>query len=273
MDSKVDDEVIYHFTTLSTALEKILYNGTLRLGQLMGTNDPNEFKDWIPTIALTGDLRYLQPKEIEELFNGAKKRAQLICFSEDRDPPKRPESGLDFHMAPFKSKYYLGYYRPRMWAQYAENHKGLCLGFNKKKLLNKIKQHCSETGEIIAKSVEYGNDYVQNNALTLDLGEIQSDYDKFIKEHQRKYLKELFFNKSIDWRDETEFRILYLPFDFKEQRDSTFIDIHDCIETIIVGINFPKVYIPSLINLKKGYPNTTLKSLKYYNDKIYLDSF
>ena len=37
-------EDIFHYTKMETALEKILFEGRLRLGQMGFTNDPREFK-------------------------------------------------------------------------------------------------------------------------------------------------------------------------------------------------------------------------------------
>lgn len=267
--NKDDNEVIYHFTSLSTALEYMLYNGELRLSPFVNTNDPREIDDWAPTINMTGGIKQLSMEEIKESFNEAKNKAKVICFSEDRIPPQPKAYGVDMHMAPFREKYYKGYYRPRMWAQYTENHKGVCLGINKRKLVDKIQGLLGQTGDVIAKSVNY-SDYSPEllSALTVDIGEYELDKEKFIKAQREKYLDYLFFEKSIDWKDEAEFRILYIPHKFSGKEDYLFVDIKDCIETIIIGIYFPEVYIPSLIQLKKEkYPKVRIERLENYNGR------
>ncbi|MDR7000995.1 DUF2971 domain-containing protein [Neobacillus niacini] len=274
MNHGTNDEMIYHFTSLSTAIEHILYNGTLRLSPFTGTNDPKENKDWIPTLALTGDIRHLQIEEIKSIFNEKKAGASLICFSEDRVPPPLSSLGMNAHMAPFRDKYYKGYYRPRMWAQYADNHKGFCLGFNKERLIREARRLFEPSGRIIEGSVSYSEyNSEQYSAFTLDLKAFQLDREKYIQQHQEKYLKYLFFEKAIDWKDESEFRVLYLPNVPKEQKSPHYIDIEGCIETIIVGYEFPEVYIPSLLSLKKyKYPNAKLNQLKYHNGQPVLTS-
>lgn len=268
-------EVIYHYTSLSTALEYILFNGTLRLSPLIETNDPKETKEWIPTLDLSGKFQRFSMEEIKSEFNSIKNEAKIICFSEDRTPPQTSKYEIDVHLVPVRKNYYKGYYRPRMWAQYADNHKGLCLGFNKKSLINKIRKQFESSGMIVADSVSYSDHISEHySAITLDLEKFQLCGKSFIKQHYERYMKTIFFEKSIDWKDESEYRVLYLPIDSDKQKVSYLIDIKDCIETIIVGNDFPEVYKPSLICLKKEkYPNVALEQLKYYNGKPLLTPF
>ncbi|MBF4337287.1 hypothetical protein [Vibrio anguillarum] len=38
------EDALFHFTRKETALEHILFNRTLRMGEFSGTNDPQEYK-------------------------------------------------------------------------------------------------------------------------------------------------------------------------------------------------------------------------------------
>ena len=85
-----------------------------------------------------------------------------------------------------------GFCIPSMWGHYSDKGNGVCMVFNKKKLLA-----CCSKG-MYHDSVEYRKNYDPD---------IEVDNTN-IDEYLRLYKKKLFFRKSIDWAPEQEYRII-----------------------------------------------------------------
>lgn len=99
--------IVYYFTSAKYGIEN-LKNRRLKVSDFSNVNDPFEL--------LGIELR---DKDVRKAVNFEKsqisKRYGLLCFSEDK-------------------------YNPVQWAHYAENHKGVCLGFDiPEKKLKKVK--------------------------------------------------------------------------------------------------------------------------------------
>jgi hypothetical protein len=83
------EELIYHYTSASTAAEHILRAGTLRLGTYEGTNDPKEAKAWQFSLGTNEDrdLGKYKYQETGQRFSALlKSNAKLACFATDSDP-------------------------------------------------------------------------------------------------------------------------------------------------------------------------------------------
>jgi Protein of unknown function (DUF2971) len=110
---------IYHYTKLSTAIEFILPSMTLRTNFLNKMNGPKENQRWsfgsvnvpyeslYPELNSNIDRNVAHFDSIYKLGEEIKSKIQAICF--------------------VYSNEYEGYENEMMWAQYAENHKGICL--------------------------------------------------------------------------------------------------------------------------------------------------
>ena len=110
---------IYHYTKLSTAIEFILPSMLLKTNFLNKMNGPKENQRWffgginVPYDTLYSDIDPVTNKDeayfgsVYRLGEEIKSKIQAICF--------------------VYSDRYMGYENEMMWAQYAENHKGICL--------------------------------------------------------------------------------------------------------------------------------------------------
>lgn len=121
---------LFHYTTREKALEHILPTRRLRFGRLPRTNDPREFGGvWFGIAGHGGDDEDLTARdpfelmaEADELLRG---KVHLLCLTEDQ-PSRRGE----------QPRYGTGPQRARMWAQYSENHTGVCLCFDGQRLID-----------------------------------------------------------------------------------------------------------------------------------------
>jgi hypothetical protein len=114
---------LYHYTSREGAFEHILQTQTLRIAPFIHMNDPREAMDWKITMARFSGYPQSQVDADGAEFNAAlKRRSKVVCFSEDDLAAAAP---------PDLAR---GWAHPRMWAQYAGNHTGACLIFDKEAL-------------------------------------------------------------------------------------------------------------------------------------------
>lgn len=196
-----DFDPIYHFTSFESAV-KILASQSLRYGQLKSMNDPNEsFRQvYFQCNWNPDDDNYKKLGKAKEEI----KLYQQISFS--CNTPKRH-----------------GFQLQNMWGNYGDKGYGVCLVFNKDLLVKNI--HKKYYGKI-----RYLTDY--NPAITIlqDKNIIESDYSF------KKHVRSLFFNKSIEWKCEQEFRIVQHFSDMSEH----YLRLQDCWNDAIKAIIFDR---------------------------------
>lgn len=247
----MQNESLFHYTRLSTFLENILPNLSLKWGSIQKTNDPLENSVSIARICnspkfdqgnienLNQQFEYLNTvldsKRIIENF-------KVLCFSQSTQ---------------LRNKSIHGYNMPRMWAQYADDHRGICVEFDKKKLIEKVKESFNP--------VYYGNVKYRINST-----KIEFDKDKLFSEDTvRKFLirfkKELFFTKHCDWSGEREFRFLYIG------TDEYVVHLKKYIKAIYLGLNFNRAYYPLIRYYNNHYKiplyHIGISGLNYVKEK------
>jgi hypothetical protein len=180
---------IYHYTKLNTAIEFILPSMTLRTNFLNKMNGPKENQKW-SFGGINIDYEGMYPetysdethiKHQEKLGGEIKSKIQALCF--------------------VHSDKYKGYENEMMWAQYSENHKGVCLEFDTELLIEENK-HID-----IFKFENISYDLKENVSLYWDLSlSKEENIDNIIKRH----FKLLFLSKSHYWEKEFEKRLMII---------------------------------------------------------------
>jgi hypothetical protein len=228
---KNSDRYVYHYTKPEKALEYILKGRTLLLNSFLATNDPKESKTWQLTPWTTNSsppdsfVDEALPKEISDAL---KRTVHLACFC--TDAPGLSGNHLDDILL-------RGLARPRMWAQYAQDHKGFCLVFDREKLLSHMRNQFSKN-LLLFGSISYRNrSFVKSlepNAFRLEFDKLQEiGMDAYVRAHMLTYFKELYFEKLEDWRDENEWRVLVLDHD----GTPPLVDISGSLVGVIHGAN------------------------------------
>lgn len=239
-------EEVFHYTKYEIALEAILYTQKLQLGQIGLTNDPYETK-------FCGFAIFGNPKSQNEILeityeaNRIKREEwKVLCVSQNHSDLKPQNSDK-----PERNHFLYGYTRSRMWAQYAGNHSGICLVFNGTKLDQKINEELSGRCKVFHGSVTY-QDILERKSMEATQIDILKIRNKGLAEGLRSHFYEhcdgMFLRKSKDWEAETEYRWLV----HNTHNSPEYIDIKGAIKEIIVGVDFPKVYEPSLIELSRN---------------------
>ena len=191
---------LYHYTSIHS-LNAILESNTLKASCINRLNDALEAfinGDEIPNcITKTLIQEYIRTK------------CRVISCVEDRDGIR-------------------GMHHPRMWAQYANNATGVCLAFDKEKLLRSIEEQNSFCD---SRPVEYVQKFELRNFNS------NESKEAFVS----KNYKDVFFKKLIDWRDECEYRIFTL-------NDKEYFDFGDSLKAIYLGPKFKDTFIPGKDN-------------------------
>lgn len=228
-------EFLFHYTKLSTFLEHILPTQKLRFSKLKGSRDPYEYIPRGYYVLSTPDeeIKANHPK-IYEKFQESLRCSENSLFLSFCLPSILPSKSVFL-----EDIIYSGYDKPRMWDQYGDGNQGICLGFNKEKLLNSFSelQDCNKENTdysflhsgVTYKSFKnsfFPNTFVSEISDLLHMN--QNEWDSFFKEAD-----ELFFRKDSDYQDENEYRLLV--------RTSTvnapdlYLDIHESLSHIIFG--------------------------------------
>jgi len=232
---------LYHYTNRDAVLTKILPSEQLRLGTISSTNDPRDSKNWsFHLYARRGSV-----ENSRELFNQISdqindlilRRCKVLCLTRD-DPAaySGPLGGTNV--------FGVGYAQPRMWAQYSDNHTGVCLVLDWEKLSEQIAEELNPRGIVFEGPVAYAN-ATEREVSAFDIRYndierigIESVAEEMIKKHHQAY----YFQKARDWEQEWEYRFVVLSRGYS----SEFVSITTALRGIIVGTDFPNACIPTL---------------------------
>jgi hypothetical protein len=237
-----------HYTRKDTALEIILVNKEIKFSQLRFTNDPmDSMVRPLPTFDsdVSGDIEAITSKTITlaSNINPLASKIQLdewkvLCLTKNLKP-RIHKNGND-------SLFLKGYCRPHMWAQYAENNKGVCLIFDGRRLHENIKNYAvRKQCKIFHGSVSYKNAYI-----TLDPLNVQNFLkygEKEIRDYYVKCYKTIFLTKYQDWKNESEYRWLI----HAQTPLAEYVSIEGALKAVLVGRDFPEVYVPALKKICK----------------------
>ncbi|MCD4819051.1 MAG: DUF2971 domain-containing protein [Candidatus Cloacimonetes bacterium] len=205
------EDVIYHYTKASTAIDFILYNEQLKFNEGRKSNDPIESrKARRGTVYMGSEVDEPITKEnaldsnyLNKYISCLENQFHQICFCKNH-------IGKDF-----ASEHYLcnfsgheeifGFTKFRMWEQYADNYAGVCIAFSKKKILalndNKNNLLKDDIDYLTFRELSEKKMGDVNGNLLSSLGR-----DKY-KEQIEENVKKSFFYKHKDYAGENEYRL------------------------------------------------------------------
>ena len=160
MDLEVGEH-FFHYTTREAVFEHILPERRLRLSPYAWMRDPLEAQP--PSLNATmavpeteealEELHYLQ-SDASDLV--AKRRAEAKLLSLTIDASDYESSDEVFGR---------GYSRARMWEQYADGHRGVCLVFQRSELTSRVEEQIvARGGQVCSGPVEYSKTGLAGNA-------------------------------------------------------------------------------------------------------------
>jgi len=209
LDFVESEDAVFHYTKKATARDILLPTKKLKLSQRPGANDP-----WEYNFRLLNAVGSFSP-ERERLFGEIdshidrvlRHECRVISFCSNHRPElilKNEDHVVDPYALPE------GWNKPRMWAQYGEDHKGACLVLSKSVLEAAIKEL-----QLQERSFAHGYVlYTQENSMpvesfTIDVNRLgQVGCEAYASDFVRSRMQEIFFLKHIDYRDEAEYRLV-----------------------------------------------------------------
>jgi hypothetical protein len=223
------DKFVYHYTKVETARDYILKKRALQFGSFTTTNDPKETKSWDFDLITFEDRdlgKYSKSDMSERFSSDLKSAAKVACFCVDLGP---------LTGEPISDIYRRGYSKARMWAQYADRHTGVCLVFDKEKLLASVRQHLGKH-RIAHGKVSYRDapqlSRIEHQAFSIDIDLYESlGPFEYAREHLKRHGHSLFFEKLVDWRDEMEWRVVV----FADTPGNVHLPIEDSLVAVVHG--------------------------------------
>ncbi|WP_257969737.1 DUF2971 domain-containing protein, partial [Vibrio parahaemolyticus] len=139
-----------------------------------------------------------------------------------------------------------------MWAQYGENHRGVCIVVSKDKLIEQLTTEFELNYRLDYGNIRYEEPDLSRNIPCLDIDGPELDNltssdvaINFVTNH----IDELLFTKQPDYKDEAEFRLVLTPKSLEHVSVPIYVDLLQCVHSIILGDAFPKVYKPTIFQL------------------------
>jgi hypothetical protein len=214
---------LYHYTKFETAL-KILDSKKLKFNNYGTSNDPYESKKlYFTVLKATYENNNIFINHIDnarqiQLLNEYK----IICFSQDKSPLGK------------LSLFNRGCCLLSLWALYADNHKGVCLVFDRFDLCKEVnQQHLSNWPMPVSyEELLERHSYIHRMAITTIYQKGNIDIYDQIKVNIHNNPGPMFFLKDKNWEHENEFRIVL--FNIKNDEE-TFVNITNSLKGIIIG--------------------------------------
>jgi hypothetical protein len=219
---------VYHYTKATTALDHILPLKQIRLARVDSTNDPWEIRRQSSgSFSFSGRTPTQQElDEMEQLIGRVHtvvQNAQRGSFSLDDETAATEPRGTSA----------TGWARDRMWAQYADNHQGVCLRFDRAKLETAFRESLAPRGDCWAEPVAYTD---EAQLAPIDLRAAAADFSSYADRYRKEHVLVRYFRKRRDWASEREFRLLLL--DRSSDGADALVPIARAIVDVIVGCRF-----------------------------------
>ncbi|MBD5407400.1 MAG: DUF2971 domain-containing protein [Treponema sp.] len=123
-----------------------------------------------------------------------------------------------------------GWARVQMWAQYADNHKGTCLVFDKAKFQQQFKRLEKDGVRLKEQKITYTNNFSDFKSKMTP--EIRKDISEFYLDEKRL---SFLFRKCEDFHDENEYRFCIIDKTLESLDEIVSVDIGDSLEAVILG--------------------------------------
>lgn len=240
------DQYIYHYTSLQKGLEHILKDMKLRLSPLSEVNDPREYQILHPYFPDTDSNKeeenqeYLNKiHEIRDYFDKFRNNHKVLCFSRDSEQL--------FHVPQHYKRIYRGFNKPTLWSHYADNHTGLCLIFDKDKLIESLNNNLGSEKEYKI----YKHNLINYETLENHIEKLGIKYEDIIKQGLEEVLDDFIshnlanflFTKTLDWQVENEFRIMVYT---NSDERYLYLPVNDSLCGIVMGARLSSVYCESI---------------------------
>lgn len=245
---------LFHYTSSDAAILGILSTGSLRLSPFDSTNDLWESRPLYPMIQSHAEDLEIGSELWEEIDRNIRLHAKVTCLTQDWELPDSFGSREAFR----------GWAHLSLWAHYGGGHSGVCLRFDRDKLIRAFSAAAGGGtalyrfhGPVLYRTATpgvgpYGIDFGQVKEFGVDA--VAAAYAEAQKES-------LFFRKHKDWENESEYRFVLLD----QSILPAYFDIRSALTGVFLGDTFPSGRMPALLAALQDYPNAEIFQLQFHN--------
>ncbi len=246
---------LFHYTSAEAAMFGILATGTLRLSPFESTNDLWESRPLNPVLSVHHDDRSDSNfSDTEGIWNQIDRNIRLhtkvACLTQDIELP-------DHVLNPNALR---GWGHLSLWAHYGAAHRGICLQFDRDKLVQAFLASTEPDALHFHGPVKYLS--TGANAHDVNLGQVKRfGVDAIALAHAESNKDAIFFRKHHDWSNEAEYRLILL----NQSVLPSYIDIRGALTGVVLGDAFSPSRMPALQEVLRTYPDVALSQLHYMN--------
>lgn len=246
---------LYHYTSSDAAILGILANRSIRMSPFQGTNDLWESRPLYPSLegelscheSAGGDL-FSVWEDVDRYIRGYSK---VACFTQDWELP-------DSVMQPDALR---GWAHLSLWAHYGAGHTGVCLRFDRDRLVAAFEDAKGDAvhqfhGPVQYRRAEFG---VGPYGISLEQAE-EFGIDAVAIRYAQVHRDRVFFRKHADWASESEFRLVRTDL----STEPHYFDITHALTGVVLGDAFPSERIPALLKMLEGFDDVELLQAKFH---------
>ncbi|PRA09856.1 hypothetical protein CQ010_16530 [Arthrobacter sp. MYb211] len=253
---KVLTSSLYHYTSSDAAILGILANRSIRMSPFQGTNDLWESRPLWPN--LEGELRHNEIpadgyysiwEDIDRYIRGYSK---VACFTQDWELPD----------SLMHSDALRGWAHLSLWAHYGAGHTGVCLRFDRDRLVAAFEAAQENAthqfyGPVRYRRAEFG---VGPHGISLEQAE-EFGIDAVALRYAHVHRDRVFFRKHADWASESEFRLVRTDL----STEPHYFDISKALTGVVLGDAFPNDRIPALLTMLAGFDDVEVLHIGFHN--------
>ena len=218
---------LFHYTSLDSAI-KIILSNTLRFGKFDNMNDIAEVK------------RELYDENGSEILEQIVFQYRAISLTIDSGTNDR------------------GFAIDTLWGYYAEKGNGVCLIFDREKLITEYQNQYRTDEDGIPNDLTIKYEYEYSN-LNFGVGNTYEELEKYVKEN----IEEIFYKKDLCWQHEKELRLLV------KSQDEIFLNLADSLIGAIICVPKENDYKKSMqYKLLEELQNTRNFPIYHYTTKF-----
>jgi len=161
-----------------------------------------------------------------------------------------------------------------MWEQYADNHAGVCLVFDRAVLLDSLEHNLGADGAYWEGPVKYTvAGFAASRARNINLDKFhERSLEDDVAEHVLEHHEEFFLLKTEDWASEFEYRFVFQPAsDRKLTLPIRFVSYGNALRSVVVGERFPEWQLPSARAIARD-ARVVLRRMTWKDSRPYLMS-
>lgn len=227
---------LFHYTRWDTASEAIIPSGKLRLSPYLRMRDPLEALapmlgagvSYAPGNQEAANGMGRAHDEAQEELGRLRRCTKVLSMTAD--------AAWAAQLPEYDRRFGLGWARARMWEQYADDHRGICLIFAREPFKDLVLgQLHARAQNVRAAAVRYTRTGLAGSlASSIMLTHEEPGSDQ-ARQHLTKHADEYFFLKLTDWESEHEYRFV----EPSESEDYSYVEFRSTLVGFIAGHKFP----------------------------------